>query len=359
MGGGGRFNADAEAVAESQSAVSADRQMDLGQSVKAAATGVDLGDFFAYPIAQPVSITRQKSAMLPIINQRIAGSRVSIYNPAVHTKHPLLGLRLKNSSGLHLMQGPITVYENNSYAGDARIMDLVPGDERLISYAVDLGLEVVPETKGRPDQLSTIKIIKGVLHATMKMEIAQHYTVKNRGEQARTLVIEQPVKEGWKLSKPERPAERSRDMYRFQLDVGAGQTAKLEVVEEQHVSTTMAVAMLEETVVRFYQTSGAGSPQVKAALEEALKRRLAISDAERQRAEVEAQLQAIREDQQRLRANLRELPATSAAYKRYLEKLDAQESEIEKLQESIKSARQKEAKLRREFEAYLANLNVD
>lgn len=357
--GGGRGNPDQDALAESQGFAASDRQMDLGQSVKAVATGVDLGDFFAYPIAQPVSITRQKSAMLPIINQRIAGSRVSIYNPAVHAKHPLLGLRLKNNSGLHLMQGPITVYENNSYAGDARIMDLVPGDERLISYAVDLSLEVVPETKGRPDQLTTIKIIKGVLHTTQKMEMAQHYTIRNRGEQARTLVIEQAIKEGWKLSKPERPAERSRDTYRFQLDVGAGQTAKLEVVEEQHVSTTMAVAMLDETIVRFYQTSGAGSTQVKAALEEALRRRLAISEAERQRAELEAQLQAIREDQQRLRANLRELPATSAAYKRYLEKLDSQESDIEKLQESIKSARQNEAKLRREFEAFLANLNVE
>lgn len=336
-----------------------DRPMDLGQSVTSAATGTDLGDFFAYPIDQPISITRQKSAMLPIINQRIAGTRVSIYNPAVHAKHPLLGLRLKNSSSLHLMQGPITVYEGNSYAGDARIMDLVPGDERLISYAMDLGLEVVPEVKGRPEQMTAIKIVAGVMHVTQKYQTAVAYTVKNRGEQPRTLVIEQPIKQGWKLSKPEKPTERTREMYRFQVEVGAGQSTALEVLEEQQGSSTVAITDLDETMVRFYQTSTVASPALKKALDEALKRRLAIRDVERQRAEVEAQHNGIREDQQRLRANLRELPQTSAAYKRYLEKLDAQESEIEKLQDAIKKLRLAEANLRREFAEFVAKLNVE
>ena len=350
-GGSGLYFANPDA-AES-------RPMDLGQSVTPAATGTELGDFFAYPIDQPISITRQKSAMLPIINQRIAGTRVSIYNPAVHAKHPLLGLRLRNSSNLHLMQGPITVYEANSYAGDARIMDLVPGDERLISYAMDLGLEVAPEVKGRPEQMTALKIVNGVMHVTQKYQTAMNYAVKNRGEQPRTLVIEQPVKEGWKLSKPEKPTERTREMYRFQLEVAAGQSTTLEVLEEQQVSSTVAITDLDETLVRIYQTSTVASPALKRALEEAMKRRLAIRDVERQRAEMEAQHNAIREDQQRLRANLRELPQTSAAYKRYLEKLDAQEGEIEKLQEAIKKLRLTEANLRREFTEFVAKLNVE
>ena len=37
----------------------------------------------------------------------------------------------KNTSGLHLMQGPITVFEGSNYAGDARILDLQPNEERL------------------------------------------------------------------------------------------------------------------------------------------------------------------------------------------------------------------------------------
>ena len=82
----------------------------------------------------------------------IKGEKVSIYNPAVQAKHPLNGLKFVNSTKLHLMQGPITVFDGGVYAGDARIEDIAPGSERLISYALDLDTEVAPEieTASRP-----------------------------------------------------------------------------------------------------------------------------------------------------------------------------------------------------------------
>ncbi len=48
------------------------------------------------------------------------------------------------------MQGPITVFDDGAYAGDAQIEDLPPGTERLISYALDLDTEVAPESKSAP-----------------------------------------------------------------------------------------------------------------------------------------------------------------------------------------------------------------
>ena len=101
-------------------------------AVASAATAANLGDFFQYVIDHPVSLPRQKSAMLPIVSTDVEGAKVSIYNEHTLVKHPLLGLRLKNSTGVHLMQGPITVFEKNTYAGDSRIMDLQKGEERLI-----------------------------------------------------------------------------------------------------------------------------------------------------------------------------------------------------------------------------------
>ncbi|MSR55880.1 MAG: DUF4139 domain-containing protein, partial [Gemmataceae bacterium] len=67
-------------------------RMDLGQSVQTAATASALGDYFQYVIDRPVDLARQKSALLPIVNKDVEGKRVSIYNPAVQAKHPLLGL---------------------------------------------------------------------------------------------------------------------------------------------------------------------------------------------------------------------------------------------------------------------------
>jgi len=59
--------------------------------------------------------------MLPIVNQPIEGLKVSIYNESTHAKHPLNGFRLHNNTPLHLMQGPLTVFDGNAYAGDAAL----------------------------------------------------------------------------------------------------------------------------------------------------------------------------------------------------------------------------------------------
>ena len=123
------------------------KDLNFRQGVASAAVATELGEYFQYQLEQPVSLPRQKSALLPIVNGPVEAARVSIYNEAVHAKYPLLGLHFKNTTGLHLMQGPLTVFDNNSYAGDARVGDLQPNETRLVSYAVDLGTEVAPEFK--------------------------------------------------------------------------------------------------------------------------------------------------------------------------------------------------------------------
>ncbi len=156
--------------------------LDLRQGVVSAATATSLGDFFQYVIDQPVTLPRQKSAMLPIVNKDIEGKRVSIYNQNTLAKHPLLGFQFKNTTGLHLMQGPITIFDGSSYAGDARVLDLQPNEERLISYAIDLGTEVDPVAKRDPDKLIAVKIDKGILIATGKIRESKTYKIKNRSE---------------------------------------------------------------------------------------------------------------------------------------------------------------------------------
>ena len=52
-------------------------QLALDQGVATAAQAAELGEFFEYAISAPVSLARQKSAMLPIVNEAIEGAKVS------------------------------------------------------------------------------------------------------------------------------------------------------------------------------------------------------------------------------------------------------------------------------------------
>ena len=53
----------------------------------------EIGDYHRYVIDDKVTLPRQKSAMLAIVNEPVQGTRVSIYNQAVQAKFPLLGIR--------------------------------------------------------------------------------------------------------------------------------------------------------------------------------------------------------------------------------------------------------------------------
>jgi len=59
---------------------------------------------------------------------------------------------VKNTTGKHLLQGPVTVLDGGSYAGDARIDDLPPGQERLISYGVDQQVLVQAKNNKQEEQ---------------------------------------------------------------------------------------------------------------------------------------------------------------------------------------------------------------
>jgi hypothetical protein len=336
-----------------------DDRLDLGKSVSSAASAAKLGDFFQYAIDKPVSLPRQKSAMLPIVGKDIEGTRVSIYNEKTQAKFPLLGLKFKNTSGLHLMQGPITVFEGSNYAGDARILDLQPNEERLISYAIDLGTEVNPVPSSDNGRITSIKVNKGTLHTITKLRETRAYTIKNRNDVERLVMIEHPVRNEFKLTDTDKPAETASDFYRFQVKVAPGKTETQTVTEERVTGEQIQLTNSNDDQMRFFINQTVASPKLKTSLNQAIALRWELSKTQREIAELERQLKVITDDQARLRANLKEMPSTAAAYKRYLEKFDQQETQIEKYQADIKKLQGVEHNQKKEFEDYLNNLNVD
>ena len=201
-----------------------------------------LGDSFQYAIDHPVSLNRQKSALLPIVGKDIESTRLSIYNEGVQAKHPLLGLRFKNTTGAHLNQGPITVFEGSVYAGDTRVLDVQPNEERLLSYAIDLGTEVDPKAGPGAQKITSVKAVKGIVTTIIKVSDEQTYRIVNRSQTDRTLVIEHPnrTNQQFKLVGTEKPIEDTPEVYRFQIPVKAGETKSFTVKEERDVTSSIA-----------------------------------------------------------------------------------------------------------------------
>ena len=250
--------------------------MNFKEGITSVATAEELGDYYQYVIEQKVNLPRQKSAMLPILNQHLDGSKVSIFNEAVHSKYPLLGLRLKNTSGQPLTQGPITVYEDGSYAGDTRILDLQPGEERLLSYALDQATEVKVTSKTSPSPDMTFKIGGDNLTADYKLRQTRTYTLKNRGSHERLVILEHPIRTDWKLLAPAKALEKSRDVYRFQVLVPAGQTSTFDVIEEQARLDLLALTSTQDAPPFYAIAAGVEvKPLTKVSPEELLSLKIA------------------------------------------------------------------------------------
>ena len=197
------------------------------------ATAANLGLAGRFAVEEKLTLPRQQSAMIPLLKLPVEAERVSIYNESVQARHPLLGLRFKNPAAQALMQGPVTVFEGGEYAGDSRILDMQPGEERLLSYAVDLATEVEKTTRQEPGPKLLARVVNNTLEVQYTMRETATYLVRNRSGQDRRLIVEHPLRSDWKLVEPEKPAERSRDVYRFVVEVRAGETVKFEVAEEQ------------------------------------------------------------------------------------------------------------------------------
>jgi len=348
----------APAAAAAASEPSFDRWDVSGGGVQSAAQAGDVGELFQYVIDSLVSLPRQQSAMLPIVNSAVQGEKLSIYNPAVQIKHPLNGLRLKNTTGLHLMQGPVTVFDSGAYAGDAQIEDLPPDTERLVSYALDLDVEVAPESKAQPEQLMSVKIAKGTLISTRKLERTQSYTIKNSGDRTKKVLVEYPHDANWKLLEPKEPAEKTRDLYRFAVTAEPGKPAALKLVEQQTVSQHVALGNLPDDMIVMFTRSTVVSDEVKKALAEIVKRKQEIQALAARRAEQDQTINAITQEQGRIRENMARLDRNNDLYARYVKKFSEQEDQVEAARKAIKELDQQIGERQKSLDEYMVGLEL-
>ncbi len=331
--------------------------MDAAASVASVASAAKVGELFQYTVGS-VTLPRQRSAMIPIVTDDIEAERMSIYNAGVLPRNPLNGARLKNTTGKHLLAGPVTVLDGGTYAGDASIDNLPPGQERLISFGVDLQV-LVDSTKNRQDDVvQTGKIVKGVLIVTRKHVFSQDYIAENKSDHDKTLIIEHPLRQGWALVDTDKPIETTDTLYRFKGKVAAGKASKLTVKEQVINSEEVALLASDPGTLEVYRQTGEIPQAVRDVLAKAISLKGALSDTQRQIQERQQQIAQITAEQARIRENMKTVAQNSDYYNRLLKKLDEQETSIEKLQAEIQSLQKTLEKQQKELADYVNGASV-
>src|SRR5579872_3428230 len=206
MGGGifrvgGPLRPDATEIAENLEAGTT-----VGQSQ-------ELGNLFEYKLNDRVTIRKNQSALVPILQSRIDAEKVSVWNPSEGSV--LRALWLDNTSSLTLDGGSFNVLEGEAFAGEGLMDAIKPGERRLLSYAADLGVLVDAKEKGENQHVTKVVIAHGTMTQTTQERQECTYTIRNRDTEKRVLVVEHPARPGWKLIDGETPAESSTSYHRF------------------------------------------------------------------------------------------------------------------------------------------------
>ncbi|MBF0625224.1 MAG: hypothetical protein HQL82_10505 [Magnetococcales bacterium] len=324
----------------------------------AAAAGRRQGALFQYTVPG-VTLPRRQSAMIPIVAEPIAARPVGIFNATVLADHPLSGVWLENTTANHLPAGPVSLFERGGYAGDARLDELPPHQKRLLSFAVDLAVLVRCEAGPGVSQLTTGRLVKGVLELSHKHRRVRTCTVDNSDDRPRTLVVEHPNEAGWTWAgETPLPVESTVQWHRFETQIPARGGQKLAITEERVEVQEVALLHSGVNFLDVHVRNGQLSQGVRQALGEVLTLKRAEAALAAEMEAVRQDLQRLTEGQERLRSNLNAVRPGTTFANRMLEKLEASETRIEQANTRLEGLIQRHREARQRLEQHLAALNA-
>jgi hypothetical protein len=306
-------------------------------SIAPNSTTAAFDDFFAYTLTEPITIRKNESALVPILQTKIDSERVTLWSPQEPT--PLRALWIANTSNLTLDRGSFTVIENGSFGGEGLLDAIHPAEKRLLSYAVDQAVRVTTEGAQSSNRITSITAAKGVLvmHSTETAEIT--YVVRNAAPEARMVVLEHPVRPGYVLDASLKPAETTPAAYRFRVPASAGETVRLHVAETFPGATTYQLTDADEDQIALIVKQSGQNAQLEAALQPVLAARRRSADADDAVRKINMRLAALREDEERERSNVTALAAADkASRERFVHDLNATEDKIAAAQKELGTA---------------------
>ncbi|HBB93754.1 MAG TPA: hypothetical protein DC054_00025 [Blastocatellia bacterium] len=331
--------------------------------VEAVATGAEVGDLFEYKIDQPVTVPRNRSALIPILQTRMEGERVSIYNEGNRGDRAMGGMLLKNTSSLTLEGGAMTVIDGDAYAGEALMERLKPGEQRLISFALDLGTLINTRTKEDRAPAFMVRAVNGVFQAHYYQTMKRIYTLTNQTDKPRVVFLEHPIHQDWTLTDDTaKPDGKTARYYRFRVPLEPHQKVEIPVTERRALMDNYALTNFSRPDLELFIARKYIDAATRAELEKILdlKSRMTSTDARIQA--IDKEVNEIGEDQGRLRDNIKALTATAEAKQliaRYVAKADTQETRLEQLNKDKQTLQEERLKLQTELEGMIRGLSLD
>ncbi len=329
-------------------------------SVSPNASGTGYDDYFEYKLNQPITIRKNESAMVPVLQSKVDVERVTLWSST--QPRPLRALWLTNSTGATLDRGSFSIIENGSFGGEGLLDPIHPNERRLLSYAADDAVRVSTESRLDSRHLQQATMHQGVLKMSSR-EIAEiTYVVHNSGTSPRMVIVEHARRNGWELDSDTAPAETTPNAYRYRVAAAPGETVRLHVGERHTIAQSWRLAtMNEQTFDAIIRTNG-DDPKLRQQLQPILEARRQLTEIDTQIKDKQTQIDSIGKDQDRLRNNLSALKSSAEErdlIRRYTRELNEQEDQIAALRKDQDGLKQKHTQAQADLDAKVQSLETE
>jgi hypothetical protein len=352
--GGGTYRVGTDKISEQQ-------RLDLmGRNSVEVGESRDLGDLFEYQLKDRVTIHKNQSALVPILQARVDAEKVSVWNPS--EGHALRALWLNNTSGLTLDGGSFNVLDEDAFAGEGIMDPVKPDEKRLLSYAADLGLLVDTKQKAERQKVTKVVIARGVMTYISEEQQEMAYTIRDRDTSPRTVVIEHPIQSGWKLEKDMQPEESTPSFHRFRMSIDPKKTETLVVKEYRPISSRYELTNLNDDQIGFFLEQKMINLEVERALRQIIRQKNDVAAVDAEISSRQGLITSISEDQQRVRENMKALKGSAeekTLVERYARQLNQQEDQMESLHKQIADLQQKRDEAQRVLNNSVQQLSLE
>ncbi len=320
-------------------------------------------DFFEYTLTDPITIRKNESALVPILQTKLPVERVTLWSAAQPVA--LRALWITNSSNLTLDRGSFSIVENGSFGGEGLLDAIHPGEKRLLSYAADQAVRVDNKQGPQQHHLRSVVISRGIMVEHYRDVVDRDYSIRNAAPEARTVIIEhtRTANATWNLhsdtaldGKEIKPDETLPNAYRFRVVVTGGATVHLKVAEAHAYVRNIQIGGINDQQIKILigdmGKSAGDDPALLKQLQPVLDAQRAIADIEAKRNSAAQHLNQLSDEERRQRDNITALKdADKLAQKRFVDELGRIEDQILDLQ------KQQQA-LDTQLEAARADLNA-
>jgi outer membrane protein OmpA-like peptidoglycan-associated protein len=287
------------------------------ESVRTATKPVEVAGAVRYVLGEPVTIRRNSSTMVSILNKSVTAEDAYLWRPDGNApgsdQHPFRAVRLVNSSGFTLQPGSIAIFARGTFVGDSLLAQLGIDETAWVPYALDSGTTVTRETAEDEHPVRIVAIAKGTMTVENAGSIRTTYTVAAAREPARKIYFKHAKSYGYKAVEVPAGTTEQPDAYLIPLPLSPGKTSELAIEERQPRRRSLSLSYADPKELSVYIQGSHLPPDLDGKLKTAITLRADLATVELELYRIRRRQQEVADRGYELRDNIETLANVKTA----------------------------------------------